>query len=101
MPPVAHFKSLKTKKSSPISRSGRFGSGPASEVGQFTESVSFDWRLWRQDILGSIAHAAGLRAIGLLSKSVHRAIVKGLEAVGQEISEGKFRWQPALEDVHM
>ncbi len=89
------------KKSSPVSRSGRFSAGPAVEVAQFTESISFDWRLWRQDIQGSQAHAAMLHAIGLLSRAELAAIERGLETIGQEIEAGKFRWNPALEDVHM
>jgi argininosuccinate lyase len=89
------------KKSSPLSRSGRFLGGPGADVAQFTESISFDWRLWRQDILGSIAHATMLRNIGVLTKEEQMAIVKGLDNIGQEISEGKFQWQPGLEDVHM
>ncbi|MEW6156168.1 MAG: argininosuccinate lyase [Verrucomicrobiota bacterium] len=89
------------KKRHPVSRSGRFGSGPAADVAQFTESISFDWRLWRQDILGSMAHATMLRKIGILSKSEHAAIIKGLEEIGQEIADGKFRWKTELEDVHM
>ncbi len=89
------------KKTSPVSRSGRFTSGPNADVARFTESVSFDWRLWRQDLLGSIAHATMLRKIGVLTKAEQTAIVKGLEAIGQEIADGKFRWKPKLEDVHM
>src|SRR5438876_1481951 len=89
------------KKSSPVSRSGRFLGDPGADVARFTESVSFDWRLWRQDILGSIAHATMLRKIGVLSKEEQLAIVKGLDTIGREIAEGKFQWQAALEDVHM
>src|SRR5437773_7237345 len=89
------------KKSSPVSRSGRFLGDPGADVARFTESVSFDWRLWRQDILGSIAHATMLRKIGVLSKEEQMAIVKGLDTIGREIAEGKFQWQAALEDVHM
>ncbi|HMC26810.1 MAG TPA: argininosuccinate lyase [Verrucomicrobiae bacterium] len=89
------------KKGSPISRSGRFTSGPAADVARFTESISFDWRLWRHDILGSIAHAAMLRKAGLLSPAELKAITRGLEAIGQEIANGRFRWKPELEDVHM
>src|SRR5438093_10846092 len=89
------------KKSSPLSRSGRFLGDPGADVARFTESVSFDWRLWRQDILGSIAHATMLRKIGVLSKEEQLAIVKGLDNIGREIAEGKFQWQAALEDVHM
>jgi argininosuccinate lyase len=89
------------KKSSPLSRSGRFLGGPGADVAQFTESISFDWRLWRHDILGSIAHATMLCQIGVLSKAEQKAIVKGLDAIGREIAEGSFQWQAELEDVHM
>src|ERR1700730_5079853 len=89
------------KTQSPVSRSGRFASGPAADVAQFTESISFDWRLWRQDLLGSMAHATMLQKIGLLTRSELRAIIKGLEGIGKEIAAGKFRWKPELEDVHM
>jgi argininosuccinate lyase len=89
------------KKTSPVSRSGRFAGGPGADVARFTESISFDWRLWRHDILGSIVHATMLHAIGVLTKAEQKAIIKGLEAIGQEIKDGKFKWQPELEDVHM
>jgi argininosuccinate lyase len=89
------------KKNSPVSRSGRFAGGPAAEVAQFTESISFDWRLWRHDILGSMAHAQMLQKIGVLTRKELRAIVRGLDAIGKEIRAGKFKWNPALEDVHM
>ena len=89
------------KKISPISRSGRFTGGPAADVAQFTESVSFDWRLWRHDILGSMAHAEMLHKIGVLKRNELSAIVRGLNKIGLEIRAGKFKWKPALEDVHM
>ncbi|MEP6664614.1 MAG: lyase family protein, partial [Verrucomicrobiota bacterium] len=89
------------KKSSPTSRSGRFASGPSTDVAQFTESISFDWRLWQQDILGSIAHATMLQKIGVLTKKELAEIKTGLEQIGQEIADGKFDWKPELEDVHM
>jgi len=92
---------VSTNKKSPVSRSGRFASGPAADVAQFTESISFDWRLWRHDLLGSMAHAAMLQKIGVLTKKECAAIVRGLAAIGQEIKAGKFRWNPELEDVHM
>ena len=89
------------KKTSPVSRSGRFAGGPGADVAQYTESISFDWRLWRHDILGSMVHATMLKKIGLLTRAELRAIVKGLDAIGREIKAGKFRWKPELEDVHM
>jgi argininosuccinate lyase len=89
------------KKTSPVSRSGRFARGPAAEVAQFTESITFDWRLWRHDILGSKAHAAALRRAGLLTRMELRSILAGLDEIAKEIESGKFRWKPELEDVHM
>jgi argininosuccinate lyase len=89
------------KKTSPVSRSGRFAGGPAADVAQFTESISFDWRLWRQDIEGSKAHAAMLRKIGLLTPEELRAITAGLDEIAGEIQAGRFRWNVELEDVHM
>jgi argininosuccinate lyase len=89
------------KKTTPVYRSGRFKGSPAEAVAQFTESISFDRRLWRHDIAGSIAHATMLREAGLLTRRELRAIIEGLEAIGKEIRTGRFRWQPELEDVHM
>ncbi|HVR36968.1 MAG TPA: argininosuccinate lyase [Methylomirabilota bacterium] len=89
------------KRASPVSRSGRFTAGPDDSVTAFTESVSFDWRLWRQDILGSIAHATMLRKIGVLTRDEQMAIVKGLDDIGQEIAADRFQWRADLEDVHM
>src|ERR1022692_4838094 len=89
------------KKISPVSRSGRFAGGPGADVAQFTESVSFDWRLWRHDILGSMAHAHMLHKIGVLTKTECTTIIRGLDAIGKEIRAGKFKWRPELEDVHM
>lgn len=89
------------KKMRPTSRSGRFSRGPEEEVARFTESVSFDWRLWRQDILGSMAHATMLEKAGLLTKSELQAIIEGLDQIRDEIERGSFKWKAALEDVHM
>ena len=89
------------KRNSPVSRSGRFAGGPAAAAARYTQSISFDWRLWRQDILGSMAHASMLRKIGVLTRAELNAILKGLDAIAREISLGKFRWNAGLEDVHM
>jgi argininosuccinate lyase len=90
-----------SKKNSPVSRSGRFASGPEAEVAKFTESISFDWRLWEQDIRGSKAHAGMLRRIGVLAGAELKEIVAGLDEIAEEIRSGKFKWSEALEDVHM
>src|ERR1700685_4033993 len=89
------------KRPSPVSRSGRFAGAPDADVAKFTQSVSFDWRLWEHDILGSLAHAAMLKKIGILTAREERAIENGLTAIAQEIVAGKFKWREDLEDVHM
>ncbi|MBM3881822.1 MAG: argininosuccinate lyase [Verrucomicrobia bacterium] len=91
----------KPKAKSPPARSGRFATGPAAAVTGFSESVSFDWRLWRQDIIGSLAHAAMLQRIGILTRREFKAIDRGLSQIAAEIAAGQFRWRPELEDVHM
>jgi argininosuccinate lyase len=89
------------KESRPTSRSGRFTSGPAADLARFSESISFDWRLWSQDIRGSIAHARMLSEIGILTPTEVKSITKHLNAIGREIANGKFEWKIELEDVHM
>ena len=89
------------KTSTPVSRSGRFASGPGEDVARFTESISFDWRLWRHDIAGSLAHAAMLQRIGVLTRAELKAIQGGLKEIASEIEAGQFTWKADLEDVHM
>jgi len=84
-----------------ISRSGRFQGAASKEVRRFTQSVSFDWRLYRHDIAGSIAHAAMLAKIEILSRRERDQIVRGLKRIQREIEQGRFRWKTDLEDVHM
>jgi argininosuccinate lyase len=80
---------------------GRFAAGPAAAVKQFTESVSVDRRLYRQDIAGSVAHARGLARAGLLSRAEAARIERGLRAIEREIASGRFQWDAGYEDVHM
>jgi len=85
----------------PVSRSGRFAGVPGEDAAQFTESISFDCRLWRDDILGSLAHAAMLQKAGLLTKAELRDIRRAFDEIAGEIEAGRFTWQTAREDVHM
>jgi argininosuccinate lyase len=80
---------------------GRFGQGTDALVEAYTESVSYDRRLWRQDIAGSKAHARMLAKQGVLTAEEADGIVAGLDAVAAEIEAGTFVWQVGLEDVHM
>ncbi len=81
--------------------SGRF-SEPVSElVKRYTASVAFDQRMAEFDIQGSLAHAAMLNAVGLLSADDLEAIRKGMAQILDEIRSGAFQWSVDLEDVHM
>jgi argininosuccinate lyase len=81
--------------------SGRF-SEPVSElVKRYTASVGFDKRLAEFDILGSIAHARMLHAIGVLNAEDFAAIERGLSEIREQIRAGRFEWSVELEDVHL
>jgi len=80
---------------------GRFASGPAEIMEQINASIDFDKRLYRQDIQGSLAHAEMLVCCGILSAEDGKTIAQGLKTIGQEIEEGRFVFQRALEDIHM
>jgi argininosuccinate lyase len=82
-------------------RKGRFNEAAAEIAQRYSESVSFDWRLYRHDIAGSIAHAAALAAAGIVTADEQQKIDNGLRVIEQEIELGKFEWDKSLEDVHM
>ena len=67
----------------------------------YTVSIHYDRRLYRQDIAGSKAHAAMLAKQGIIASEDADAIIDGLTAVQEEIERGEFPWDPALEDLHM
>jgi len=80
---------------------GRFVDKTSKTVDSFTESISFDHRLWRYDIEGSIAHAKMLGKQGIISKRETGKIINGLKDIAKRIEAGKFRFNEALEDIHM
>lgn len=80
---------------------GRFSEATDRFVQEFTASVTFDKRLYRHDIAGSVAHARMLQKVGVLSAAECEAIVTGLQDILAEIERGDFAWSVALEDVHM
>lgn len=80
---------------------GRFSEPVDAFVARFTASVDFDKRLYRHDIMGSIAHATMLAKVGVLSDAERDAIVDGLQQIQAEIEAGSFDWRVDLEDVHM
>jgi len=80
---------------------GRFSEGPADRMIRFGESVSFDQRLAPYDIRGSKAQARMLAHVGLITDKEAGDICRGLDKIGEQVAAGKFKWDPALEDVHM
>ncbi len=81
--------------------SGVFNQATDRRVEQFTESISFDRRLYAHDIDGSIAHAKMLAHVSLLTADECRQIEQALEAIRQEIEQGKFEFSIELEDIHL
>jgi argininosuccinate lyase len=80
---------------------GVFADATDRRVEKFTESVSFDRRLYAQDIRASIAHAQMLAKVAVISNSECQQIVQALEQVRHEIEQGQFEFRVELEDVHM
>ena len=81
--------------------SGVFNQATDRRVEQFSESISFDHRLYAQDIRASLAHAQMLAGVGLLSDGECRKIEQGLDAIRQEIEQGRFEYTTELEDIHL
>ncbi len=78
---------------------GRFSTGPSDELMAFTESLSIDRQLWKQDIQGSLAHVAGLEVAGILSESDVAILISALHQVEAEMSKGDFIPE-GDEDIH-
>ena len=80
---------------------GRFAQKTAASVEDYTESVSYDKKFYREDIEGSKAHARMLARQGVLSPEESQILVQGLDQVREEIESGKFEWKKEMEDLHM
>ncbi len=80
---------------------GRFSEATDAFVAEFTASVQFDQRFYKQDIAGSIAHATMLAKVGVLTHAERDDIIQGLNTIQTEIEAGNFEWRIDLEDVHM
>jgi argininosuccinate lyase len=81
--------------------SGRFSEGTDRRVEEFTESISFDRRLFEHDIKGSIAHARMLAHVNLITANECAQIVQGLSDIRAEIEHGRFPFAIEREDIHM
>src|SRR5262245_23244478 len=79
---------------------GRFTGGTDRRVEDFTESVSYDRRLYRHDVRASQGHARMLAEVGLLGADEARQIVEALDAIAGQIERGEMAFSAALEDIH-
>ncbi|MBR4097472.1 MAG: argininosuccinate lyase, partial [Oscillospiraceae bacterium] len=80
---------------------GRFSKELDKRVNDFNSSISFDARMYKQDIRGSIAHATMLGDTGIIDKSESEKIVEGLTGILNDIDSGKLMFDPNAEDIHM
>jgi len=74
---------------------------PDPMVVKFVESISYDRRLYKHDIAGSIAHATMLAKVGLITDAERDAIIAGLKGIERDIESGNFVFDETLEDIHM
>jgi argininosuccinate lyase len=79
---------------------GRFDTAPADELMAFTESLSFDRRLWREDITGSRAHVRGLCHAEIINEIERDQVLAALDTVSDELADGSFVFVPSDEDIH-
>src|SRR5438477_2261142 len=79
---------------------GRFSGATDTRVETFTESTSFDRRLYRHDVRASQAHARMLAEVGLLTSAEAEQIAATLDAIAAEIDRDQFPFSIALEDIH-
>ena len=80
---------------------GRFNSPTHPLVEKFTESISYDFRLAKYDIIGSCAHAEMLAKIGVIKKAEAQKIIRGLKSILKDIEKNKIIFRMDLEDIHM
>ncbi|MCR5021580.1 argininosuccinate lyase [Ruminococcus sp.] len=80
---------------------GRFTKEVDERVNDFNSSISFDHRMYKQDIEGSMAHATMLGECGIIDIEESKKIVEGLKGILADIDSGKLEFDPTAEDVHM
>src|SRR5450432_4133231 len=79
----------------------RIGEATDALAQSFVESISYDRRIYKQDIAGSIAHATMLAKVGLITDGERDAIIEGLKGIERDIEAGTFVFDEAMEDIHM
>src|SRR2546423_14206227 len=79
----------------------RIGEATDKLAQSFVESISYDRRIYKQDIAGSIAHATMLAKVGLIADAERDAIIEGLKSIESDIEANNFTFDEAMEDIHM
>src|SRR5688572_13056322 len=79
----------------------RIGESTDALAQSFVESISYDKRLYKHDIAGSIAHATMLAKVGLITEAERDQIIEGLRSIERDIEGGNFAFDESLEDIHM
>src|SRR5947199_5858522 len=79
----------------------RIGEATDKLAQSFVESISYDRRMYKHDIAGSIAHATMLAKVSLISDAERDAIVQGLKGIERDMEGGKFVFDESLEDIHI
>ena len=94
---------MKDSKSETSGKSwqARIGEATDALAQSFVESISYDRRLYKHDIAGSIAHATMLAKVGLISSAERDQIEAGLKSIERDIEAGNFQFDEAMEDIHM
>lgn len=82
-------------------RAGRFAKETDERLNDFNSSISFDYRMYKEDIEGSIAHATMLGECGIIDSKESEAIVEGLKGILKDIESGKLKFDSKAEDIHM
>ena len=80
---------------------GRFSKEVDSKVNDFNSSISFDARMYKHDIKGSIAHATMLGECGIIDPADSKVIIEGLNGILSDIENGTLHFDPNAEDIHM
>src|SRR3954469_18056890 len=93
----------KPDANSPTDKSWQARIGEATDklAASFVESISYDRRIYKQDVAGSVAHATMLAKVGLITDDERDQIIQGLRGIERDIEANNFEFDESLEDIHM
>src|SRR5436309_14943589 len=98
--PIPH-ESSPDPKSASKSWQARIGEATDKLAASFVESISYDRRIYKQDIAGSIGHTTMLAKVGLITDAERDQIIEGLKSIERDIEAGNFVFDESLEDIHL